>query len=149
MPIFLYVKLAVLAALVITGFLLYKQIEANGELRADVKSAYEKVGRANFQTKLALDQKAKTDAAMETLEINRRLLAKKVSALSKNLEATYNAPISKPWADTPVPSNVSSAAHAAINCLWDSKAPGAEHCGIEAAKGTVNRLPATGSRSDH
>ena len=110
---------AVLALLLaLSGWLLYKQIQASGELKAQIEQrdawlleSARKVGR------LTADIAAR-DKAITELEAKRDELANRTERVRTVVREVYRQPEVQPWAETPVPPPVADAVTAALAELY-------------------------------
>lgn len=110
---------AILALLLaLSGVALYKQIQASGELKAQIEQrdawlleSARKVGR------LTADIAAR-DKAITELEAKRDELANRTERVRTVVREVYRQPEVQPWAETAPPPAVVDAVAAGIDRLW-------------------------------
>lgn len=147
----MYLRLGVVAALLVMGWGLYHQIRANGVISAQLVS--EQAGAAlnaakakNTITALKTDMELR-DAISTSLQLSRSQVDAKSDRQAAAIRTIYREPAVAPWAATVPPDRVRAAAAAALDCLWQPRsegAAGAGDCAGTAAGGADAGLPASG-----
>lgn len=147
----IYVRLAVLAAMLGLGWGLYSQIRANGVISAQLVS--EQVGAAlNAEKAKATITALKTDrelrdAISTSLQTARNRTDANSARQAAAINTVYREPAVAPWATTVPPDRIRAAAAAALDCLWQhgpEGAAGAGDCARVTAGGADAGLPASG-----
>ena len=147
----LYLYGAVLAALLLSGWGLYHQIQANGALKAQLiaeqAAAALNAEKAKTAIKSLKSEMEVRDAISNRLQAARSVADTKSARQSAALGTVYREPAVAPWADTVPPERVRAAAAAALDCLWQpapKAGAGAGGCADSAAGGAATGLPAPG-----
>ena len=118
------IKIAAILALLLaaSGYALYHQIQASGELKAQIEQrdawlleSARKVG------KLSAEITAR-DEAITKLEAKRDELAKRAERVRTVVREVYRQPEVRPWAETPVPHPVAASVTAALDELYQPAA---------------------------
>lgn len=110
---------AVLALLLaLSGWLLYRQIQASGELKAQIEQrdawlleSARKVGALSAEI-------TARDKAITELEAQKNELSKRAERVRTVVREVYRQPEVQPWAETPVPASVADAVTAALAELY-------------------------------
>lgn len=119
-------KIAAIFALLLalSGWLLYKQIQTSGELRAQIEQREQQLRDATSRIgELGADIKAR-DEASKLLEAERDDLRKRTAEVRTVIRKVYIQPDVQPWADTVPPTAVVDAVNAGIGELWRSAGNG-------------------------
>lgn len=136
---------AVLALLLaLSGVALYKQIQASGELQAQIEQSdaqllesARKVGRLTADI-------ADRDKAITKLEAKRDELANRTERVRTVVREVYRQPDVQPWAQTAPPPAVVDAVAAAVDCLWEPAGSASDAGrGDRTTGGDDDGLPAT------
>lgn len=142
MSIKIAAALALLLAL--SGWLLYRQIQASGELKAQIEQRDAQLLESARKVGVLSAEIAARDKAITELEAKRDELANRSERVRTVVREVYRQPDVRPWAETPVPASVVRAVSAGIDCLWEpAGATSNSGCGNRATGGDDAGLPAT------
>lgn len=108
--------LALLLAL--SGWLLYRQIQASGELKAQIEQRDAWLLESARQVGALSAEITARDKAITELEAQKNELSKRAERVRTVVREIYRQPEVKPWAETPVPPPVADAVTAALAELY-------------------------------
>jgi len=110
---------AILALLLaLSGWLLYKQVQASGELKAQIEQRDAQLLESARQVGALSAEIAARDKAITELEAKRDELANRTERVRTVVREVYRQPEVRPWAETPVPPPVADAVTAGIDELY-------------------------------
>jgi len=110
---------AVLALLLaLSGWALYKQIQASGELKAQIEQRDAELLESAKKVGALTAEMAARDKAITELEAKRDELANRTERVRTVVREVYRQPEVQPWAETPVPTAVAASVAAGVDELW-------------------------------
>lgn len=122
---------AVLAVLLAaSGYALYHQIQASGELRAQLQQQVAETAAANKQVEAVEAENARQNELIVRVT-DERDEAEKKSGRVRTIVRTVVAASPEPCVTAPVPADVARATTSALDCLWGSEAK----CGVTSVDG--------------
>lgn len=133
--------LALLLAL--SGWALYKQIQASGELKAQIEQRDAWLLESAKKVGALTAEMAARDKAITELEAKRDELANRTERVRTVVREVYRQPDVQPWAQTAPPPAVVAGVAAAVDCLWEPATDNAD-CGNRTTGGDNAGLPETG-----
>ena len=110
---------AILALLLaLSGWLLYKQVQASGELKAQIEQRDAQLLESARQVGALSAEIAARDKAITELEAKRDELSERTERVRTVVREVYRQPEVRPWAETPVPTAVAAAVTAGVDELY-------------------------------
>src|SRR3990167_10775615 len=137
-------KIAAILALLLalSGWLLYRQIQASGELKAQIEQRDAWLLESAKKVGALTAEMAARDKAITELEAKRDELANRTERVRTVVREVYRQPEVQPWAETAPPPAVVDAVAAAVDCLWEPAGSASDaDCGDRTAGGDDGRLP--------
>lgn len=139
-------KVAAILALLLalSGWLLYNQIQASGELKAQVEQRDAWLLESARQVGVLSAEITARDKSIAELEAQKNELSKRAERVRTVVREVYRQPEVRPWAETPVPHPVAASVTAGVDELWQPAGTTADqNRGDRTTGGDDDGLPAT------